>query len=471
MKKTILLAILLAGFLSFTYAGIRLPSVISDNMVLQRNSQARIWGKGDTNSTLKITTGWNEKEYIVSVDKDGKWEMFVETTEAGGPYTVTIESKKEKKVLQNILLGDVWVCSGQSNTEMPVKGFTGQPVENALDAIVESQKYPSIHVYTATQTPALTAQEDVAGQWEQASVSTTGDFSAIGYFFAKTLQDVLNIPIGIVHFSWGGSSIETWMSKDQLQKYPHLDLSHIEIHPHVPQQIPTLLYNGMLLPLANYTVKGFIWYQGESNIPTYQHYTSLFSDLVSEWRDLFAGGEELPFYFVQIAPFQYDDPMKRESAFLREAQMKCLEAVPNTGMAVTLDAGELQCIHPANKEIVGKRLAYQALHKTYQYQKIPCDGPVLGEIEMLEDKLIVHFKNAEHGLYPMFVELEGFEIAGEDKNFVPAKAVVTNFWNKLEVSSEEVEKPRYVRYGFRNYVKGSLYNAYGLPAGSFRSDQ
>lgn len=471
MKKTILLVLLITGSLSFIYADIHLPSIISDNMVLQRNSQARIWGKTDTGSLLKITTGWNGKEYKVSVDKEGKWELFVETTEAGGPYNMTIESKKEKKVLQNIFLGDVWICSGQSNTEMPVKGFTGQPVENSIDAIIESQSYPSIHMYTAKQTPALTPQEDVAGQWEQASVSTTGDFSAIGYFFAKTLQDVLKIPIGIVHFSWGGSSIETWMSKENLKKYDHIDLSNIEIHPQVPQQIPTLLYNGMLLPVVNYSVKGFIWYQGESNIPVYQHYTSLFTDLVSEWRDLFGGGEELPFYFVQIAPFQYDDPMKRESAYLREAQMKCLDAVPNTGMAVTLDAGELQCIHPAKKEIVGKRLAYQALNKAYNYENIPCDGPVMSDIEIKEDKLIVSFKNAEHGLYPMFVELEGFEVAGEDKKYFPAKAVVTNFWNKIEVSSIEVERPRYVRYGFRNYVKGSLYNAYGLPAGSFRSDK
>lgn len=440
-------------------------------MVLQRNSQARIWGKADKNSALKIKTSWNNKEYKVSANKEGKWELFVETIEAGGPFSITIESKKEKKVLHNILLGDVWVCSGQSNTEMPVKGFTGQPVENSLDVIIESESYPTIHMYTAKQTPALTPQEDVAGHWEQASASTTGDFSAIGYFYAKTLQDVLKIPIGIVHFSWGGASIETWMSENKLKKYGHIDLSNIEIHPHAPQQIPTLLFNGMLSPLANYSVKGFIWYQGETNIPTYQYYTSLFADLVSEWRALFANGEELPFYFVQIAPFQYDGSQKRESAFLREAQMKCLEVVPNTGMAVTLDVGELQCIHPAKKEIVGKRLAYQALNKTYNFKNIPCDGPVLGDIEQLEDKLIVNFENAKHGLYPMFVELEGFEIAGADKNFYPAKAIVTNFWNKLEVSSKEVKNPKYVRYGFRNFVKGSLYNAYGLPAGSFRNDR
>lgn len=352
-------------------------------MVLQRNSQARIWGKADKNSALKIKTSWNNKEYKVSANKEGKWELFVETIEAGGPFSITIESKKEKKVLHNILLGDVWVCSGQSNTEMPVKGFTGQPVENSLDVIIESESYPTIHMYTAKQTPALTPQEDVAGHWEQASASTTGDFSAIGYFYAKTLQDVLKIPIGIVHFSWGGASIETWMSENKLKKYGHIDLSNIEIHPHAPQQIPTLLFNGMLSPLANYSVKGFIWYQGETNIPTYQYYTSLFADLVSEWRALFANGEELPFYFVQIAPFQYDGSQKRESAFLREAQMKCLEVVPNTGMAVTLDVGELQCIHPAKKEIVGKRLAYQALNKTYNFKNIPCDGPVLGDIEQL----------------------------------------------------------------------------------------
>ena len=469
MRKLLLLLCLLTSY-SISYAQIELPSIIGDNMVLQRNSKAKIWGKTQKNKPVEVSVSWNNKKYKTTAKEDGKWEVLVDTQEAGGPYTITIKSNKDSKTLTNILLGDVWVCSGQSNMEMPVKGLMGQPVKNSLDAIIESESFPQIHMYTAKQVPALSPQDDVPGEWAQASIETTGDFSAVGYFYAKALHQVTKIPIGMVHFSWGGASIETWMSKNALNKYEHVDLDNIEIHPSVPQQIPTLLYNGMLMPLTNFTVKGFIWYQGETNIPNYHQYTSLFSDLVYEWRALFNGGEEMPFYYVQIAPFQYDGPDKRESAFLREAQLKCLDVVPNTGMAVTMDKGELECIHPSEKEIVGKRLAYQALAKTYGYESFSCDGPLVDNVEEKEGKLLVRFKNADLGLYPMFKNLEGFELAGENKEFYPAKAVVPNFGNVLEVSSDDVPSPKYVRYGFRNYLTGSLYNGEGLPASSFRTD-
>lgn len=454
---------------SASYATVKLPTVLSSNMVLQQNEKVCLWGSAKANSTVTIKPSWSGKATKTQVDKNGKWVAYVETAKAGGPYSITFDDG-EKLTLNNILLGDVWICSGQSNMEMPLKGFTGQPVKESLKFITESQGYPEVRMYTGKQTASLSEESDNQGSWEQASIQNAPQFSAIGYFYAKELYDVLKTPIGMIHVSWGGASIESWMSEETLKMYPNVNLNDRRVDAPYPQQVPTLLYNGMLRPISNYTIKGFIWYQGESNIGNYKEYASLFSDMVKEWRNLFEAGEKLPFYYVQIAPFQYENPENTGCALLRESQLKCLSLIPNSGMAVTMDKGELTCIHPSEKEIVGQRLAYQALRKTYGFNQLPCDGPTFKSMKLQDKKLIVTFDNAEMGLYPMYVELPGFEVAGNDDKFYPAKAVVNQFGNTMEVWSDQVEAPEYLRYAFKNYIQGSLYNGSGLPASSFRTD-
>ncbi|SHE81352.1 sialate O-acetylesterase [Mariniphaga anaerophila] len=468
MKRILFIIVVVLTNMTTLHANVILPSVIGDNMVLQRDAEVCLWGKSNRHTTIEVTTSWDNKVYKTTVDQAGNWTVKIKTIQAGGPYSICFDDG-EKTVLSDVFLGDVWVCSGQSNMEMPLKGFTGQPVENSLNAIIESEQYPEIRMYTGIKTPALTPQDDVEGSWKQASIKESGKFSAVGYFYAKTLYQALHIPIGMIHVSWGGASIEAWMSKDILRMYPNIKLDNLNLDSPHPQQVPTLLYNGMLRPVSKYTIKGFIWYQGETNIPNYDQYTSLFPDMVKEWRVLF-GDENLPFYYVQIAPFVYSGKDKEESAFLRESQLKCTTIIPNSGMAITLDKGEQSCIHPAEKEIVGQRLAYQALAKTYQFENFPCDGPNLESVNIEQNKMILAFKNAEIGLYPRLVELEGFQIAGKDGKYVTAKAVVNNFGNTIEVWSDDVKEPYYVRYGFKNFLKGSLFNAHGLPASSFRTD-
>ena len=468
MRKSLLAFVMLLN-VCLLKAEVRFPSVIGDNMVLQQNKKVCLWGTAKANSKLTVIPSWNSKKYQTHSDSDGHWTIEIETTHAGGPYSITFNDG-QTTTLENILLGEVWICSGQSNMEMPLKGFSGQPVKNSLHDIVESQQYPQIRMYTAKQTPALSPQSDVVGSWEQSSITHAPQFSAVGYYYAKALHQALHVPIGMIHVSWGGASIESWMGKETLRMYPEINLDAVTLNTPLPQQTPTLLYNGMLRPVSNFTVRGFIWYQGETNIPNYKKYVSLFPTMVNEWRKLFKGGEKMPFYYVQIAPYQYGGNDKAESAFLRESQLRCASIIPNSGMAVTMDKGEEKCIHPAEKEIVGERLAYQALAKTYQFKNLPCDGPVFQSLKKENNKLLLTFDHAEMGLYPMYVELPGFEVAGEDGTFYPAKAIVNQYGPTLELSSDQIKTPVYVRYGFKNFLQGSLFNGNGLPASSFRTD-
>lgn len=235
---------------SASYATVKLPTVLSSNMVLQQNEKVCLWGSAKANSTVTIKPSWSGKATKTQVDKNGKWVAYVETAKAGGPYSITFDDG-EKLTLNNILLGDVWICSGQSNMEMPLKGFTGQPVKESLKFITESQGYPEVRMCTGKQTASLSEESDNQGSWEQASIQNAPQFSAIGYFYAKELYDVLKTPIGMIHVSWGGASIESWMSEETLKMYPNVNLKDRRVDAPYPQQVPTLLYNGMLRPISN----------------------------------------------------------------------------------------------------------------------------------------------------------------------------------------------------------------------------
>jgi sialate O-acetylesterase len=320
-------------------------------------------------------------------------------------------------------------------------------------------------LFTVKRAASLDPLDHVEGQWAEATPLTVKDFSATAYFFGKKLNGLLNVPIGLIHSSWGGSSVEAWMDKESLSPY-----STIEMPKQLPEerqnQTPTLLYNAMITPLVGYGIKGAIWYQGESNRNRAKEYAQLFPTMIKTWRKKWQQGA-FPFYFVQIAPYGYGDG---NAGFVREAQLHSMKTVDNTGMAVTMDIGDCDYIHPREKKLVGDRLALWALAKDYGMEGIAYSGPVFKEIkEIKEGKVKLLFDYYENGLSSFGGPLSGFEIAGADKVFHPAEAKI-NGDKSLSVWSENVATPVAVRYAFKNCEAGSLFNTGGLPASSFRTD-
>ncbi|MCK0192870.1 sialate O-acetylesterase [Arenibacter sp. F20364] len=459
--KTILLAIL---FLSVTisFAQIQLPAFFGDHMVLQQNSTVSIWGTDKPNAKIKVIGNWG-KESTATANANGQWKLKIQTPSYGGPYTLNIKGSNEV-TLNNVMIGEVWLCSGQSNMEMPVKGFNNQPINGSGEAIINS-KNNQIRLFTVKRAASLDPLDQVEGQWAEATPLTVKDFSATAYFFGKKLNTLLNIPIGLIHTSWGGSSVEAWMDKESLSPY-----NTIELPKNLPEeglnQTPTLLYNAMISPLVGYNIKGAIWYQGESNRNRAKEYAQLFPTMINTWREKWQQGK-FPFYFVQIAPYGYDGG---NAGFVREAQLYTMKTVENTGMAVTMDIGDCDFIHPREKKLVGDRLALWALAKDYGMEDIAYSGPVYKAIDEIKDgKVKMSFEYNENGLSSYGQPLSGFEVAGADKVFHPAEAKI-NGDKSLSVWSEHVSAPVAVRYAFKNCEAGSLFNTEGLPASSFRTD-
>jgi len=453
--------------ISRTQAQTKLPNFFSDSMVLQQQMEAPIWGTDKPNAKITIKTSWGN-HIKTTADAEGKWKIKVLTPSAGGPFTVEINGT-DKIVYKNVLVGEVWLCSGQSNMEMPVKGYNNQPVLGSNEAILNSSN-PNIRCFTAPKSVNKSNATNVGGSWLAASPANTGNFSATAYFFARKIQSILNIPVGIIHTSWGGSSIEAWMDSLSLSTVLKVTIPE-KVNTGNANGIHTALYKSMLHPFIGYGIKGVIWYQGESNRLKAKEYQSLFPLLINSWRNQWQQGN-FPFYFVQIAPHSGLPNNNVNGAFLREAQLKNMLGVENTGMAVTMDIGEQFLIHPAQKETVGNRLAYWALAKNYNINGIAFSGPILNKIESNKnDTITLSFNYAEMGLNSFGKPLTDFEIAGEDKKFYPANAFFTK--GKLQwvsVTSDSVKNPLHVRYGFKNWVQGSLFNTAGLPASSFRTD-
>lgn len=460
MLKKIIIVVLLCST-TFIFSQTKLPSFFSNNMVLQQNEKVSIWGTDKPNIIITVIGNWGNEASVKS-DNNGKWKLKIKTPYAGGPYKLTIKGT-EKITLNNVLIGEVWLCSGQSNMNMPVKGYSNQPIIGSNDAILNS-KNDRIRLFNPERNTSLKPLNNVSGEWNEATPKSVKDFSATAYFFGKKLEQTLNVPIGLIHTSWGGSTVETWMDKETLSEFKTIKFP-TKIPEGKVQKIPTLLYNAMLHPFVGYTMKGVIWYQGESNRANSNLYKKTFPTLIKSWRQKWQQGN-FPFYFVQIAPFNYKDV---NASFLREVQLQTMQNVVNTGMAVTLDIGECKNIHPSKKNTVGKRLAYWALAKDYQFSEIGYSGPIYKEMKIIGEKIKLHFEFAENGLTSFGEDLSGFEIAGEDKIFYSATAKIQK--NKtINVWANEVKKPVAVRYAFKNCVKGTLFNTEGLPASSFRTD-
>jgi sialate O-acetylesterase len=467
MKIKNLLLLIALSSVTFLPAQLKIASILGDNMVLQRNSEVKLWGESKPNDKLTIKVSWDKSILKTVADADGKWLLKIKTTEAGGPYQITIFSGKEKLTLTNILLGEVWLCSGQSNMEMPIRGFNDQPIFGMNDALVDAEN-ENLRLFTVKKVALDTPQDTCSGNWEVANALSVGKFSAVGYFYARELQRKLNVPVGIICSSWGGTRIESWMSKETISNFPISKAKKPVKKEGDPSQ-PSRLYNGMIHPILNFTIKGAIWYQGETNRFNANEYADLMTAMVASWRADFGVGQ-FPFYFVQIAPYNYGDSKALISSYLREAQLKASLMILNSGMVSTVDIGEEKSIHPSEKLTVAKRLTYWALSETYNKKGITFQNPIFKIAEAKDSMMVVSFDNTENGMTSFGKEISNFEIAGDNKVFYPAKAVIVK--KQLQVACPEVKKPLAVRYCFCNYPqgKGFLYNTAGLPVPPFRSD-
>lgn len=450
----------------------KLSSIFTDNMVLQQKADVAVWGWGKAGSTISIRTSWNGRRYSGKVSNDGSWKIKVNTPAAGGPYELSISDSKTL-TLKNVLIGEVWICSGQSNMEMPVKGFKAQPITGSNDAILKSRNN-NIRVYTVPRSSVTERQNNSKpSAWKVAEPESVSAFSATGYFYGRLLNEMLNVPVGLINVSYSGSFIEAWMSPDALKSYKDIKIPAKGDTIKAVSRTPTTLYNGMLYPIAGYGARGAIWYQGESNYERPDQYEELFPAMVSEWRKLWNIGD-FPFYYVQIAPYNYlqlppyNFGGKFNSAYLRDAQRKSQSKIQNSAMAVVLDLGEENSIHPANKEQAGKRLALLALANTYGMKGFGAASPMYKSIAISGGTATITFDNAGNGLTSFGKELANFEIAGSNKTFYPAKAVISG--SSVSLSSPMVKEPVAVRYAFKDFVVGDLFNTEGLPASSFRTD-
>lgn len=479
-----------------TYAALRLPAIISDDMVLQQKSNVTLWGWASAGENVSVTVGWNKTAVTTVADSNGKWSVQVTTVKAGGPYKILFAASNSIEV-KNVALGEVWIASGQSNMEFFMNRVSGSysGVLNYEEEI-QAANYPMIRMIDVPNKVADEPQQDFTGKWKTCTPQTADTFSAVAYYFARAVHIATGYPVGIINATWGGTPAESWTRKEilendssfvvildrykkQCEEYPaafekyKLELEKWKADtaknkgtaPREPvgprhSKSPYKLYNGMIAPVTPYTIKGAIWYQGEDNAPRAAQYRRLFPAMIENWRNDF-NNERMPFYFVQISPHRSQNPE------IRDAQFYTLRTVPYTGMAVTTDNGDSLNIHPRNKKLVGERLALWALKNDYGKKNILPSGPLYKSMKKEGNKIKVRFDYA-NGLQARDGGLKEFTVAGADQNFVPAKASIEG--KTVIVWSDAVQQPVAVRFAWRNVPFPNLYNKAGLPASPFRTD-
>ena len=454
-------------------AKVRLPHIIGDDMILQQDSKARLWGWDTPGKTIKVNVSWSKESYSAKTDSKGIWIVGVKTPKASyTPLSITFNDG-DKTTINNVLSGEVWVCAGQSNMEMPVKGFGNCPVEGYNKAVMNANEYKGIHYVKIPSVMSTQPLDDAQCEWKVIGPQTVGDASATGYFFAQAINKTLNIPVGLVMANKGGTRVESWLDCDYLKKNTTESRDSMAMMKKFPYDYlrPLLWGNGTFSPILKYTVKGIIFYQGCSNVgdPAGQ-YTKRLNDLVSQWRRDFKLGD-IPFYFVQIAPYFNSDVNGDWGPRLREQQFNASKIIPNSGIVCTDDLVypyESQQIHPSQKQQVGERLALQALNKTYGMKDIWCESAEFKDMKISNDTCYINLKNDYNGI-SRYEDIHGFEVAGADKVFHKANA--SYYWTKgLIVTSPEVKTPVAVRYAFRNWGYGNVKNAALLPLFPFRTD-
>jgi sialate O-acetylesterase len=480
---------LFLGLADVAPAEVTLHRLFSDNMVLQCNARVPIWGWADDGE--EVTVRFRD-ETVKTISHGGRWMVRLKKLKAGGPDEMKVSGKNDI-TLKNVLVGEVWIASGQSNMEWPLRAAY------EADKAIAASANPKLRLYTVPKLKADAPTNNVPSFWLECSPMTTPAFSAVAYYFARDLQKALGVPVGIIHTSWGGSPAEVWMSQQALAANPDFKRDILDGYATQFQKYqealaqfkkeeaqakasgtaftkrapglgwkPTELYNGMIAPLIPYAIKGAIWYQGESNAGRAEQYRTLFADMIKNWRRDWAEGD-FPFLEVQLAPFRdiKDQPVESDWAELREAQALATKVLPKVGMAVITDVGEEKDIHPKKKEPVGGRLALAARKIAYG-EKIVYSGPTYKRLKIEGDKAVVYFANVGSGLEARAGELKGFAICGEDKKWVWAKAEIARA--SVIVSSPEVKRPVAVRFGWADYPVVNLWNKEGLPASPFRTD-
>ena len=444
---------------SAVQADVRLPKIFGNHMVVQQQMPVKVWGWAEPGERVEVSLAGQTR--AASADASGKWLVTLEPLPAGGPHKLIVQANNRIE-LEDVLVGEVWIGSGQSNMQWPVRRSM-----NAEEEIANA-RWPKIRLFTVARRIAETPQEDCEGEWLICSPETVGEFSAVLYFFGRKLHQELGVPVGLINSSWGGTVAEAWTSREALEGdedfRPILERG-AKFDPKIPNQ-PAVLFNGMIHPLLNFAIRGVVWYQGESNCARAEQYQKLFPTLIQDWRKRWGLGD-FPFYFVQLAPFRYRNADPRNAAELREAQRLTLR-LPNTGMVVTTDIGNVNDIHPTNKQEVGRRLALWALAKTYGKTDLVYSGPLYREAKIEGNKIRIFFDHVDGGLVVKGEELTHFQIAGADGEFKPAKAVIDG--ETVVVWNEEVANPVAVRFGWSDDAEPNLFNAAGLPASPFRTD-
>jgi sialate O-acetylesterase len=467
-------ALFFVSTVSFCHADISLPSVFTDNMVLQRETEAKIYGLAEPKQNLSVQLG--ERELKTTADADGNWSVMMPTGSAPGPFELTVTAKEGQPQvkLQNVMVGEVWLCSGQSNMRWPVNSSL-----NATREIERSIDFPNIRLFAVKEHPSrlpLSAFSEDSG-WNVCSPDSVGDFSGVGYYFARELNKTFpDVPIGLIMSANGGTACEAWTSRKGLESVDRFSamLEHWDGREDDNKNRPAVLFNGMIAPLKDVNFRGVLWYQGESNCGRGEQYAELFPNLIRDWRSFF-GQPEMPFLFVQLAPFRYTRHAPESLPEVWDAQVKTLSNVKNVGMVVTTDIGNVEDIHPKNKQEVGRRLALQAVDRVYremlpkEQPKVVASGPIYKSMLISGSLVRLQFDHSD-GLRAKSGgdSLTNFQIAGADQKFFDAKAAIVD--GQVELSCQNVKKPVAVRFAWNDSAQPNLFNGAGLPASPFRTD-
>lgn len=492
IKKLCFWTLFPAVSLAFTFAraDFKIAPVFSENMVLQQDRALPVWGWADDGEVVTVEF---RRQRVSAPARNGKWSLKLRGVKAGGPFAFTVSSKSGTVQFTNVLVGEVWVCSGQSNMQWPMSASADPHADIAAATNAQIRLLPVPRVKSDAPSVVLKSA------WQACSPETVKSFSAVGYYFGRALQSARRVPVGLIESDWGGSPAEVWMSRESLEINPRYQAEILDPFPAAeknyrealaawekekaealqagrefkkggpwPAWKPTELYNGMIHPLIPYAIQGAIWYQGESNAGRAEQYRTLLPDMIRCWRSAWAA-HDFPFLQVQLAPFKavQDQPGESDWAELREAQLLSTKILPNVGMVVITDVGDPKDIHPRKKQPVGERLALAARAMAYG-EKIAFSGPLYRALHIEDDKAIINFDHVGRGLEARDGALRGFAVCGDDRKFVWANAVIVG--NTVVASSPQVAKPVAVRYGWADCPVVNLWNKDGLPASPFRTD-